>query len=63
LDIDLDDDVMKWLWYAIFAAAASIIFWLLAVLVVGPLIWISGLASLVSSVCFVIWLLKYLEIA
>lgn len=61
LDIDLEDETMKWLWYAIIAYAASVVLWLLSFFV-GFIGWISALASLLGTVCFVIWLLKYLEL-
>lgn len=60
--IDLQDDTMKWLWYAVFAYGASVILWFVswAVSFVG---WISALASLLGTVCLVIWLIKYLELS
>ncbi len=63
MDVDLDDPVMKWLWYGIFAFGAAVILWILGGLLFGPLVWLGSLASLLSSVCLVIWLLKYLELA
>ena len=62
LDIDLDDDTNKWLWYAIFAWVASIILYILGAFTLGFLSWIGYLAGLIGSVCFVIWLLKYLDV-
>lgn len=63
LDIDLEDETMKWLWYAIFAYGASILIYLVSIFTFSGLGWISALCSLLASVCFVIWLLKYLELA
>lgn len=58
--IDLDDPVMKWLWYAIFLAAASIIVGILSTFI--PFIWIVGsLLGLGAAICLVYWLILYMD--
>jgi len=60
--IDLEDPVSKWLWYGVIALAAAVILYILAFLTFGFLSWFAYMASLASSVCFIIWLVKYLEV-
>lgn len=62
--IDKNDPVQKWLWWAIVLAIASIVASILfysSWLVVG-LWWLPSLLWTAASICFLIWLLKYLEV-
>ena len=62
--IDRNDPVQKWLWFAIILAIASIIASILfysSWLVVG-FWWLPSLLWSAASICFLIWLLKYLEL-
>jgi len=60
IDVDFDDPVNKWLWYAIIAAGISIAFSILA-LFFRAFRLIRYLSYLASVVCFAIWIVKYLE--
>jgi len=63
LDIDLKDPIRKWLWYGLIALGAAVILYVLAALLTSSIVyWIAYLASVGSSVCFLIWLLKYLDV-
>jgi len=62
LDVNLDDPIMKWLWYGLFALGAAFILYVLSIFTFGFLSWFAYLASLASTACFVVWLLKYLEL-
>ena len=60
--VDFSDPVNKWLWYAIFAWVAAVVFYILAGLTAGAFWYLGYLASLAGTVFFVIWLLKILEV-
>jgi len=60
LDIDLKDPINKWLWFAIIAAAVSVLLTILGFFFkfFGFFRWLAYMASVV---CFAIWIVKYLD--
>jgi hypothetical protein len=60
--VDFSDPVNKWLWFAIFAAIAAVVFSILGSFALYGLWYIGYLLWLAASVFFVIWLLKVLEV-
>jgi len=62
--LDRNDPVGKWLWLAIILAVASLVASILfysSWLVVG-LWWLPSLLWTAAGICFLIWLLKYLQV-
>ena len=60
--VDTSDPVNKWLWFAIFAWVAAVVFYILASFTAGAFWYLGYLASLAGTIFFVIWLLKVLEV-
>ena len=59
LDIDLQEPIFKWLWYALIGLAVAVVFSIFAVFV--PVLWIVGsLAGLASTICWVVFLIKWI---
>lgn len=60
--LDRNDPVGKWLWLAIIFWVIAIILYILAALTLGVFWWLAYLASLLGTIFFIIWLLKFLEV-
>ena len=54
--IDTKDPVKKWLWFALIALIASIVFY-----AIGQW-WLGYLTSTAAGIFFLVWLLKYLQV-
>ncbi len=54
--IDTKDPVKKWLWFALIALVASIVFY-----AIGQY-WLGYLTSSAAGIFFLVWLLKYLQV-
>ena len=62
--VDFTDDVDKWLWYAIVLGILSLV---TSILFINPWLvvgfgWIPGILWTAAVVCFIVWILKYLEV-
>lgn len=54
--VDTKDPVKKWLWFALIALVASIVFY-----AIGQW-WLGYLSSTAAGIFFLVWLLKYLQV-
>ncbi len=59
--IDLDDPVMKWLWYAIILAIAATVLGIVFSFLPGILWIIPSLLGLAAGICFIYWLILFLD--